>query len=270
MQIKDLVDIFISSGGLLVSLSSLILAVLLAILTSRSGKADEQRILRNQLTDTFNQMFATGLQLGQQLENHSGNYEQFYNVTAMLNQQYMSLLAQATFLAKKIKPLVTAVEFNTLAASNANNGEFTQANIYAEMAIDACDKDDPALIARAISSYGQILYMQANFQGGNTKFQEALDVLEKAHGEKNFGHYLKGSIYNKWAMCEKQSSAPEGTPDEHFAKAEREFNAIEIPRYRERALQELNEAKQALATAPLPPIGQPQGVQIQPSIFKQM
>lgn len=271
MQVKDLVDIFTSTGGLLVSISTFIVAVVVAITTARGGKTDEQRTIRNQLTDTFNQMFATGLQMGQQQQVYgNGNYAQLQEVGTLLNQQYLSLLGQATFLANKIRNLVTPVEYNTLAASNANIGEFTLANKYAQWAIDACDKDDLNLIARTTSSYGTILFMQSNFIDGNAKFDEALKLLINANLEKNFGHYLTGSIYSTWAMYEKQWASPGGMAEEHFAKAEEAFNLIEIPRNRERALHELNEAKKAIATAPLPDVGQAQGVQIQQSIFNQM
>ncbi len=271
MQIKDYVDIFTSSGGLLVALSTFILTVILAVITARSGKSDEQRTIRSQLTDTFNQLFATGVQISQQQEYGSGgNYGQFKFANGMLNQQYVSLLGQATFLVNKIEGLVTPVEYNTLAASNANIGEFGLANKYAQMAIDACDKDDLNLKAHLICSYGSILFMQAEFKVGEAKFQEALDVLDQANLEKNLCHYLKGQIYITWAMYEKQWAAPSGVPDEHFTEAEKEFKAIEIPRNREMALKDLDEAKKELATAPLPDIGQSQGVQVQQSIFNQM
>lgn len=280
MQLKDYVDIFTSSGGLFVALSAFILSIVLAVQTARSGKADEQRTIRSQLTDTFNQLFATGVQMAQQPGfGSSGNFTQGKYASGMLSQQYASLLGQATFLVSKIEGLVTPVEYNTLAASNANIGEFEMANRYAKKAIEVCDKNDSSFLARLTSSWGTIFYMQSDFDSGNKKFEEALqvvdnaiapDVSNRARLERNFGHYIKGEIYITWAVYEKQWAAPGGTPDEHFKQAEEEFKAIAIPRNREIALKDLEEVKKEMATRPLPDIGQPQGVQVQQSIFNQM
>jgi hypothetical protein len=210
----------IDFANLLIGGATFILAVVLAVTTARSGKADEQRTIRNQLTDTFNQLFATYLKLGQQQVYGYGNSAQSQDMTSLLHQQYISLLGQATFLANKIEKLVTAVEYNTLAASNAFEGEYKLANKYAQKAVDACDKDDVISRVRATSSYGAILFMQSNFQDGNAKFNNALGLLKNAELEKNVAHYLKSMIYVKWATFEKQSAAPEGTSDDHFKYAE--------------------------------------------------
>lgn len=276
MQIKDLVDLFTSAGGLLVSLAAFIVSLVVAITTARSGKAEEQRTVRYQLTDTFNQLFATSLQVEQQQQGYeSGSYEQLQNRNSLFNQQFLSLLGQATFLANKIKEMVTPVEYNTLAIANASVGEFALANKYAQSAIDRCDKDDLNLKARATASYGMILYMQSNFQDGNARFQEAVAMLSDENSgtklEKNLAHYLRGSILSNWASSEKQCAAPECTPDKHFDEAEQEFNCIEFPRSKAKALQDLDRARKAIATTPLPDLGQSQqGVQIQQSIFNQL
>jgi hypothetical protein len=272
-------------ANLLISGATFILAVVLAVTTARQWYADEQRTIRNQLSDTFNQLFATYLKLSQQQVNESASSAQSQDMTSLLHQQYIFLLGQATFLANKLgknklgKPnkigkLVTPVEYNTLAFSNALEGEYKLANTYAQYAIDACDKDDVIFRARATSSYGSILFMQSNFKVGNEKFNCALCLLKKAELEKNLeknvAHYLKSLIYIMWATFEKQSAAPGGTPDIHFTNAETELNAIDIPRKREFALHELEQARKAADSSPLQDTANSPGVQIQQSIFDQM
>jgi tetratricopeptide (TPR) repeat protein len=265
MEPKDFVTLLISGA-------TFILAVVLAITTARSGKADEQRTIRNQLTDTLNHLFEIYLKLGQQQVSGFGNSGQAQNTTSLLHQQYISLLGQATFLANKkvIKKLVTPVEYNTLAVSNAVEGEFKLANTYARNAINACDKDDVIFKIRATSSYGTILFMQSNFEEGNAKFNDALDLLKKAEIEKNYAHYLKGWVYVMWATFEKQWNAPGGTPDAHFKAAETAFNEIEIPRNKAVALHELEQARETADSSTLQNIGNAQGVQMQQSIFDQI
>ena len=107
--------------------------------------------------------------------------------------------------------------------------------------------------------------MQSNFKDGNAKFQEALDLLKNANLEKNFAHYLTGSIYRMWATQEEEWAAPGGTPDDNYKAAEAEFNAIEIPRMKEKALQELNEGKKGAASLSLQTDGNSQRMQIQQS-----
>lgn len=265
MAPKDFVELLLSGA-------TFILAVVLAVTTARSGKADEQRTIRNQLTDALNQLFATYLKMGQQQVSGFGNSAQAQDTTGLLHQQYVTLLGQATFLANKkvIEKLVTPVEYNTLATSNAFEGEFKVANIYARKAIDACDKDDVIFKIRASSSFGAILFMQSSFKEGNAKFNEALGMLKDAELAKNYAQYLKGWVYVMWATFEKQWDAPGGTPDDHFKAAETAINEIDIPRLKAVALLELEQARKAADSSTLQNIVNPQGAQVQQSIFDQM
>jgi len=126
METKDVVAILISSLTFLLSLAATIISVV------RSNR-EKQRAIKKEITDTLAKIVSTNLEHAKlSRESVLKDQDELYyqTVSGILNQQNAFLLNQATYLADQVPDLVTAIEYNTIAAATANAGDLISAERY--------------------------------------------------------------------------------------------------------------------------------------------
>ncbi len=163
---------------------------------------------------------------------------------ASYNQQMVSYLTQASYLAEQIPDLVSFVEYNTLATIYASSGDMFQADPLYRKAIDVSPNNSYKGLATA--SYAQFSFTQRRFEDGRRSFENALSLLA---GSDNFARYNAGQTYMRWALCELNAAHRESRANELFDSAQNEFNGIDVVVSREEALRYLEAIRRQPAGA---------------------
>ena len=264
MTTTDIISLSIAGLALFVSLGS---AIYTAIYGS-GGKYDQQRTLRNQLTDVLKQIFDTQLEQVKQYQDAVGkNPLYMQNITSVLSQQNAALLSQATYLADQIQELVTPVEYSTIAMASAQMGNYPRANLCAKRAVEMSKDNYFKAIASRI--YANILFTQGEVERGRQYFNLAVSLLG---GEDNLDYYTKGFTYQFWAVNEKTFAPSDNRGEKLFENARNEYKKISIQMVQDMAINELELAVNEM-NAQVSPILHPQVMQTlqsQNSFFGQM
>jgi tetratricopeptide (TPR) repeat protein len=195
----DMLNVLITAFAALVSFISL----WTTFYTIYRGKYEQQRAVRNQLTDVLKQIAEVRIEFVKQShQSAQQEFQYFQNVIAPeLGQQLMSLLGQAKYLVEQdvIRNSITSVEYNTLAITSAQYGQLCWAEEYYRKSIDAC-KNDYYYKALAIKSFAVFLFFQHRMEEARTLFKQSIDMLQT---NNDVFHSAKGMIYTIWAWCEK-------------------------------------------------------------------
>jgi tetratricopeptide (TPR) repeat protein len=264
MTTVDIITLSIAGLALIVSLGS---AIYTAIYGG-GGKYDQQRTIRNQLTDVLKQIFDTQLELVRQSQDAVGKSPMYMqNINGVLGQQNAALLSQATYLADQIQELVTPVEYTTIAMASAQMGNYPQANKCAKRAVDISKDNYIKAIASRVCA--NILFSQGEIETGRQYFNSAVSLLQ---GEDNLDYYTKGFTYQFWAASEKTFATSDNRAEDLFEKARKEYQNISIQMVQDKAINELEMAISEL-NANASPILHPQviqSLQSQHSFFGQM
>lgn len=215
MEIKEIVGISISSLALVLSIT----ATIISLIRSRYEK---QRIIRSELSDTLSQIISGTLENAKLYRDASNDPVYYQTVSSILNQQNAFLLNEAIYLIDQIPDLVTTIEYNTIAAANANSGQIIVAeNYYLKAIAIAASNYHKALATR---SYANFIFAQRRFEEGREQFRKSIALLK---GGDNIVRLQNGLTYQIWAWNERNNAQSEGRPEELFESARTEFNGID-------------------------------------------
>jgi tetratricopeptide (TPR) repeat protein len=232
MEIKDLVAISISSLAFLLSLVATIVSLV-------RSKYEKQRAIKKEITDTLGKIVSTSLENAKLYRESAEKDPPYYQtVSSILNQQNVFLLQQATYLMDEVPKLVTAIEYNTIAAATSNAGDFMSAEKYYKKAIDASPNNYYRSLA--IRSYAGYLFPQRRFEEARENFRKAISLLT---GGDNLVRYTNGLTYQMWAWNELNNAASPRRAEELFESAANEFKGIDNEAVRRTALSGLEAAK---------------------------
>jgi tetratricopeptide (TPR) repeat protein len=239
MALKDFASVLISALALLVSALGAAFSITRGKYEERHAEAEERRTLRTQLSDVLSRILETTVENAKifySTADGDPNYRQAISIA--LGQRQTVLLHQAMYLADKIPELVTAVEFNTLAATTAEAGQLIEAEQYHKKAIETSSND--VYKSRATRSYAVFLFSQRRFEEGREQFRKAVSLLS---GGNNLVRYDNGISYQFWGWNECNVANAAKRAEELFESAQNEFNGIDIEPIRRKALQDLENAK---------------------------
>lgn len=161
----------------------------------------------------------------------------YQTVSSILNQQNAFLLQQATYLTDQVPELVTAIEYNTIAAATANAGDLISAERYYKKAIEV--SPNSYYRSLAVRSYANYLFPQRRFEEARENFRKAVSLLT---GGDNLVRYTNGLTYQMWAWNELNNAASPKRAEELFESATNEFNGIDNETFRRTALNGLQAA----------------------------
>lgn len=243
METKDIVAILISSLAFLLSLVATIISLI-------RSKYEKQRAIKKEITDTLSKIVSTSLENAKLYRESAEKDPPYYQaVSSILNQQNAFLLQQATYLMDEVPGLVTAIEYNTIAAANANAGDLISAEKYYKKAIDVSPNNYYRSLA--IRGYAGYLFPQRRFDEARENFRKAISLLT---GGDNLVRYTNGLTYQMWAWNELNNAASPRRAEELFESATNEFDGIDDETVRRTALNGLQAAK----GSPSPPNPTPQ------------
>ena len=232
METKDIVSMSISLLAFILSLAATTISLI-------RSKYEKQRAIRKEITDTLGKIVATAIdnaKLFHEIAEKDPRY--FESVSSILGQQNAFLLQQATYLTDQVPELVTAVEYNTIAAATANAGDLIAAEKYYRKAIDVSPNDYYRSLA--IRSYANYLFPQRRFEEAREYFRKAISLLT---GGDNLVRYTNGLTYQMWGWNEANIGGSPKRAEELFESALNEFKGIDIEAVRRNALNGLQGAR---------------------------
>jgi tetratricopeptide (TPR) repeat protein len=232
METKDIISISISSLAFLLSAAATMISVV-------RSKYEKQRAIKKEITDTLSKIVSTALENAKLFRESAEKDPAYYQaVSSILNQQNAFLLQQATYLTDEVPDLVTAVEYNTIAAATANAGDLISAEKYYKKAIEVSPNNYYRSLA--IRSYAAYLFPQRRFEEARENFKKAISLLT---GGDNLVRYTNGFTYQMWAWNESNNAASSKRAEELFESAINEFSGIDNETVRRDALNGLQAAK---------------------------
>ncbi len=116
-----------------ISIIALTLSICSTILGERRANFEKERILKVELSNTLSSVMNLSKEnavLIRDYWNDKDNQTFFMNQSGNISQQNTFLIQQAMYLANKIPDIVTPVELNTIAISNAQAGDLILAEKY--------------------------------------------------------------------------------------------------------------------------------------------
>lgn len=262
VQMKDIISITIST-----------LALFVSVYTSMHSKHEEKRTILGQLTDVLDSMTSLTIEAAKlQFEYASKDPDYFQKaISPQLEQKYASLLDQAMYLAKQelVKPLITAIEYNTLALANMQIGQLALAEEYYRKAITVCKKKDNYYKALAMYSYAIFLFRFFGAERVNearAQFTASINLLNNTH--PIVAHSQNSHTYMVWAWFERNmiEGTISGAPKQSialFEYAAKEVEKIDFPDVRERAKMQFQLARDKNVSPLMPNI---QGAQLSPQM----
>jgi len=237
MEFKDVASIFISA-------LAFILSAIATVVSTIRGKYEEQRAIRNQLSDTLNRIAMTYIDNAKLHHEMAAKDPAYYRqLSGMLNQQQTSLLNQAMYLADQLPPkIVTAVEMNTIALANFSAGDVILAEKYYHKAVDV----SPSNYYRSLAtrSYAEFLFTQRRFEEGRAQFRQAVSLIS---GGDNQTRYTNGYTYQSWAWNELNNAGARLAAGQLFESAQNEFRGIDNEEVRKNSIDALSQALPSLA-----------------------
>jgi tetratricopeptide (TPR) repeat protein len=234
METKEIIALSISSLAFILSLAATMISLI-------RSKYEKQRAIKREITDTLGKIISTNIENAKLFHETAEKDPAYYQlVSGILNQQNAFLLHQATYLTDQAPELVTAVEYNTIAATMANAGDLISAEIYYKKAIDVSPNDYYRSLA--MRSYAGYLFPQRRFEEARESFRKAISLLT---GGGNLVRYTNGFTYQIWAWNELHNAASPRRAEELFESAASEFGGIDNETVRQNALKGLQAAKGA-------------------------
>ena len=228
---KDVVTVSISVSALIISAVATTISII-------RGQKEKQRTVRNQITEVLSRIIAGKIENAKLYhETAEKTPEYFQALSSILNQQNAFLLNQAVYLTDQVPELVTAVEYNTLAAANSDAGDLIMAERYYSKAITVCPNDYYKSLA--IRSYAGFLFAQRRLEEAREEFRKAVSLLK---GGDNLVRYTNGFTYQMWAWNELNNANSIKRAQELVESASNEFKGIENEAVRKDALRGLQAA----------------------------
>jgi len=233
LEAKDLIAIGISGAAAFLSLVAFIVSY-------RRGENEKQRAVRDQITATLDKIAENMLENAKLRTDPSANFNYIQVAGNVLGQRNSFLLNQAVYLSEISPELLTYIDYNTIGWAAAQAGELLIAEMNYRKAIRACPNG--TIRALAIRSYGNFLFFQRRFEEGRDQFGQAASLI---NGADNFARHAKGFTYQNWGWCELHCANSPKRAEQAFESARSEFSGIDIEALRQKALVDLEGAKQA-------------------------
>ncbi len=232
METKDIFSMSISLLAFFLSLAATVISLV-------RSKHEKQRAIRKEITDTLGKIVATALESAKLFHDSAEKDPMYYqSVSSTLNQQNAFLLYQAMYLTDQVPDLVTAVEYNTIAAANANAGDLIAAEKYYRRAVEVSPNNYYRSLA--IRSYASYLFPQRRFEEARENFSKSIALL---NGGDDMARYTNGMTYQMWAWNEANNAASPKRAETLFESALNEFNGIGNETIRRNALNGLQAAR---------------------------
>ncbi len=226
-----------------ISLIALTLSVGSTIIGERRSAFEKERTIKADLSNTLSRVMSLSKENAVLLRDFMGdedNQPYFQLQSSNISQENTFLIQQAMYLANEIPDLVTPVELNTIANSNAQAGDLPMAEKYYLYAINK--SKDPYYETLAIRSYATFLFPQRRFEEGRAQFRKS---LTKMSGGDNFVRGINGFTYQMWASNELSLAKNRSRAIELFKEAQNEFMGIDNAQWRENMLRGLDSAIRA-------------------------
>ena len=225
------------------ALLAFVVSAISTTITIVRGRREKQRAIRNEITNVLSQIVATAIENAKLYQENNEKPTPYYQaVSSILNQRNAFLLNQAVYLSDQVPQLITAVEYNTLAAANANAGDLFTAEKFYRKAIER--SNNPFYRSMALRSYGGFLFPQRRFAEAREIFRQAINLMQ---GNSDQVHYTNGFSYQMWAWNELVNAESTDLARQMFESAENEFRKIDNDKVGRDAIMGL------YAAVPLPP-----------------
>jgi tetratricopeptide (TPR) repeat protein len=236
MNTTDFANISLSAIALILSLVATVISIV-------RGRYEQQRAVRNQIMDVLSRIVTVNLEQSK-LYREVGDKDPAYlqNVSGILNQQNTFLIQQAIYLMEQVPKLVTAVEYNTVAAANFNAGDMILAERYYKKAIEVAPNN--YYKALGMRSFANFQFMQQRFDEGREQYQKSITLL---NGTDNLTRYTNGLTYQMWAWNELANAGAPKRAEQLVENARAQFGGIDNEAVRINALRGLEAAFPAQA-----------------------
>lgn len=184
---------------IIISLAALGVAILSLIINVVQKQTENNRTLRNQLTDVMSKLATVAGEVGKlQAERESkGNTPFIQGRFINLNDQRNFLARQATALMSKIAKTVTDVEYATVAVAFRGIGDFGQADEYWRKAIEVSSSD--FYRTQSLRGYANFLFVAGQHEAGREHYRQSLGVIR---GDDDRACNMKGETLQRWALAE--------------------------------------------------------------------
>lgn len=232
--------VFKDKVALGISLIALALSIGSTVIGEQRASLEKERSIKAELSSTLSRVMSLSKENAVLLRDFMGDEENqlyFELQSSNISQENTFLIQQAMYLANEIPDLVTPVELNTIASSNAQAGDLAMAEKYYVLAIEK--SKDPYFLALAIRSYAAFLFPQRRFEEGRAQFKESLTKLS---GGDNFVRGVNGFTYQMWASNELAIANNKTRAIELFKQAYNEFQGIDNKQWRENMFRGLDNA----------------------------
>lgn len=233
MVVKDKIALGISIIALTLSIGS-------TVFGERRAAFEKERTIKTDLSNTLSRVMSLSKEnavLFRDFSLDEQNQPYFQLQSSNISQENTFLIQQAMYLANEIPDLVTPVELNTIASSNAQAGDLPMAERYYLFAIEK--SDDPYYATLAVRSYAAFLFPQRRFEEGREQYRQSLTKLS---GGDNFVRGINGFTYQMWAFNELSIANNESRAIELFRESKNEFMGIDNIQWRENMLRGLDSA----------------------------
>jgi hypothetical protein len=236
MVVKDKIALGFSFVALSLSIGS-------TILGETRAAVERERSVKAELSDTLSRVMALSKENATLMRDYMFDEENqgYYSLqSSNISQESTFLIQKAMYLATEIPDLVTPVELNTIATSNAQAGDLPNAEKYYLLAIKK--SRDPYYTTLAIRSYASFLFPQRRFSEGRDQFKLALTLLA---GGDNFVRGINGFTYQMWASNELSVANNRNRAIDLFREARNEFIGIDNVQWKNNLLRGLDSAVRA-------------------------
>lgn len=235
MVFKDKIALGVSFIALSLSIGS-------TIIGEKRALFEKERSLKAELSITLSKVMDLSKENAILIKDYmtdEKNQSYFQLQSSNISQENTFLIQQAMYLASEIPGLVTPVELNTIASSNAQAGDLPMAEKYYLLAIEKTK--EPYYTSLAIRSYAAFLFPQRRFEEGRAQYSNALTQLT---GGDNFVRGVNGLTYQMWACNELAIANNKTRAIELFKEAYNEFLGIDNIQWRGNMLGGLDSAIQ--------------------------
>ncbi|WP_070141346.1 hypothetical protein [Bacillus mycoides] len=173
----------------IVSIIALIVSLVSLYISLRQKKYETERIIREKLTDTFNEI----TELDVDFIKLEVNINKNVNLTRVFNQKRSFLANQALYFLPKIETLVSDMEFALLAKTLERTGDLENADYYWRKSMERSSSKCTEIYN--MRGYARFLFTTTNIDQGRKMYQEAIDLGTK---ENDRGLYDMAETYILW------------------------------------------------------------------------
>lgn len=188
-------------------LLTITIAVVSLVISLNTSQSQNNRELREQLTDTLDHRLAISLQLqkiGQDMQATTDAKAaiKLQGDLSTLGAQDYALVAQAAELARKIPDEVMWVDYMILANGFAFSGDHRTAERYYLQTLDAA-KDSAFATQWAKSTYAWFLFGQpGRIEDGRAQYEEIIDLISNMDLHDEAKRRTLVNTYGAWAQSE--------------------------------------------------------------------